>query len=746
MTVAETLQRTGSRMKVQAASRIRRKLVLLHTLFSLSLAVILLIALRPAVGKLVGEAERREALLALEFARSGVSAPDLDGVILNEGDAERVGLPEALAQQVRDAAGEPFIRTGARGGATAAVWDASAGRFVVARVSSTGARAAVNELYLLLTVALLSVYALIAATLEVFVLPKQVYGPIERLRRADEAVQAGLRDAELIPERDIGSDELAEIMRSRNRSIVKLRDQEAQLNAALDEVERIAAELKRKNHLLETAKRNLADQDRLASLGIMSAGIAHELNTPLAVLKGSVERLNENPRSLDPQQAALMLRVVRRLERLSESLLDFARVRPPAMNEVDLRAVIDEAWTLVSIDRSHADVDFTNAVPPGSTIRGDADRLTQLFVNLLRNAVDAMDESGVGRALEVASEWVERDGESWAGLTVRDSGPGIAHAVLPRLFEPFASTRMDSHGTGLGLAVAEGIVREHGGVVVARNRTPPDTGAEFEGLLPAQGPPPPPPPPGPPRRPPPREQPRQGRGLPSSDRRQHQRGPIRERRRSPAGARRPVNQVVDAIPSLSIVALDDDADFRQYIEGVLAAEGHEIRVVATPDELYEANETRLPDVVLLDMKMGRHDGAQVLDEIRTRWENLCVVVVTGYPSLETMRNTFKQDVFDYLSKPFSVDELRATLRQAVETFGLGERPQDRLRQTLGRRIRLARTERGWTLKELSEASRVSVSQLSSIERGAHLPSLESLLSVAAALDAKPSAWLTAAGF
>ena len=207
-----------------------------------------------------------------------------------------------------------------------------------------------------------------------------------------------------------------------------------------------------------------------------------------------------------------------------------------------------------------------------------------------------------------------------------------------------------------------------------------------------------------------------------------------------------MNQVVDAIPSLSIVALDDDADFRQYIEGVLAAEGHEIRVVATPDELYEANETRLPDVVLLDMKMGRHDGAQVLDEIRTRWENLCVVVVTGYPSLETMRNTFKQDVFDYLSKPFSVDELRATLRQAVETFGLGERPQDRLRQTLGRRIRLARTERGWTLKELSEASRVSVSQLSSIERGAHLPSLESLLSVAAALDAKPSAWLTAAGF
>ena len=79
-------------------------------------------------------------------------------------------------------------------------------------------------------------------------------------------------------------------------------------------------------------------------------------------------------------------------------------------------------------------------------------------------------------------------------------------------------------------------------------------------------------------------------------------------------------------------------------------------------------------------------------------------------------------------------------------MGLGGLPQDRLRQSLGRQIRLARTERGWTLKEMSEASGVSVSQLSSIERGAHLPSLESLLSVATALDAVPSEWLSDAGF
>jgi len=201
----------------------------------------------------------------------------------------------------------------------------------------------------------------------------------------------------------------------------------------------------------------------------------------------------------------------------------------------------------------------------------------------------------------------------------------------------------------------------------------------------------------------------------------------------------------EPLPPLSIVAIDDDDDFRQYVTGVLEADGHEVRAVASPQAFYDACEARLPDLVLLDIKMGRHSGDEVLAEIRKRWPKLAVIVVTGYPSLDSMRLTFKQDVFDYLAKPFSLVELRRTLAQAARAFGLGQRPQDRLRQELGRQIRLARTERGWTLKDLSEASGVSVSQLSSIERGAHLPSLESLVAAAMALDQKPSAWLEAAG-
>ncbi|MBL8762153.1 MAG: response regulator [Phycisphaerae bacterium] len=197
---------------------------------------------------------------------------------------------------------------------------------------------------------------------------------------------------------------------------------------------------------------------------------------------------------------------------------------------------------------------------------------------------------------------------------------------------------------------------------------------------------------------------------------------------------------------LSIVSLDDDEDFRLYIRDVLEREGHEVRVCATPEELERACESSLPDVVLLDMKMGAHTGESVLAGLRKRWQRLCVIVVTGYPSLDSMRQTFKQDVFDYLAKPFSIEELRRCLAQASAAFGLGMRPQDKLRRELGRRVRLSRIDRGWTLKDLSEASGLSVSQLSAVERGAHLPSVESLLAIAQALNERPSAWLLAAGF
>jgi DNA-binding NtrC family response regulator len=204
----------------------------------------------------------------------------------------------------------------------------------------------------------------------------------------------------------------------------------------------------------------------------------------------------------------------------------------------------------------------------------------------------------------------------------------------------------------------------------------------------------------------------------------------------------------EALPqAIDIAVLDDDVDFRTYIEDFLRDEGmYTVRAFSHPQALFNAAAERVPDIVLLDMKMGELSGDQVLEYLLGKWPNLCVIVVTGYPSLEDMRATFKMRVFDYLSKPFSLNQLRQALRNAIEAYGLGKAPHDRLRDHLGHRIKMLRADREWSLKDMASMTQLSVSQISSIERGANLPSLESLLAICRALERKPSELLADIGF
>jgi DNA-binding NtrC family response regulator len=192
-------------------------------------------------------------------------------------------------------------------------------------------------------------------------------------------------------------------------------------------------------------------------------------------------------------------------------------------------------------------------------------------------------------------------------------------------------------------------------------------------------------------------------------------------------------------PLTSIAILDDDADFRSYVEDFLNDEGrYTVRAFAHARDLFASCEESLPDIVLLDMKMGDSSGDKVLEQLIARWPSLCVIIITGYPSLEDMRTTFKLKVFDYLAKPFSLAQLRQVIKNAVEAFGLGKSPPDRLRERLGHSIKMLRVERDWSLKDLATQTKLSVSQISAIERGTNLPSIESLLAISRAFDKKPS--------
>ena len=218
----------------------------------------------------------------------------------------------------------------------------------------------------------------------------------------------------------------------------------------------------------------------------------------------------------------------------------------------------------------------------------------------------------------------------------------------------------------------------------------------------------------------------------------------------PDGAAEATAVPIVAAPSQGQVlvhVLDDDPDFRNYMEDALKDEGaYSVHTFGHPQDLYAACEQRIPDIVLLDMKMGEFKGEEVLEQLLGLYPNLCVIVITGYPSLEDMRATFKLKVFDYIAKPFSLAQLRQTLTNAVEKFGLGRTLQDRLRERLGHRIKLLRVERDWSLKDLAASTKLCVSQISSIERGANLPSIESLLAICRAFDKRPSEVLAAIEF
>jgi signal transduction histidine kinase len=307
-----------------------------------------------------------------------------------------------------------------------------------------------------------AIYILAVLVLETTIMPLYVYRPLHLMLEADQATQQGDRDRELINEAFIPGDEIGHIMRSRNATVIELRKREEDLEEAL---------------------RKLEAQDRLVSLGLLSASVAHELNTPLTVLQGSIEKLTETTDDAATlERLARMLRVTTRIRRISESLVDFSRVRKQHMEPVPLRHLIDEAWALVAIDKKAVASRFVNHVDSDEVVTCNSDRLVQVFVNLLRNALYAIPSSG---EIAVHSKRLNRNAQPWISVTVEDNGPGIAADVLPDIFEAFVSTRLDAKGTGLGLTVAEGIVHQHGGTIAASNR--PEGGACLEVTLPASG-------------------------------------------------------------------------------------------------------------------------------------------------------------------------------------------------------------------------------------------------------------------
>lgn len=443
--------------------KVRYKLMVLHNLFFFVLAVAVYLSVIPVFSEHIAAARQRELHMISQIFSAELPLQDkeesseLSVYNLRRGTAAELGLsaegnlfllahPNETWQQGRDVL---FRRSGLPG------------HFRRVSLSPEFYEKALRQARISLFVVLGTIYLLSIVAMESVIMPQYVYRPLHLMLEADEAIKRDDRINELIAEDLILDDEIGHIMRSRNVTIAQLRKQEDDLASALQQLE---------------------EQDRLVSLGLLSTSVAHELNTPMAVLQGSIEKLLETSHDTQTlERLGRMLRVTQRLRKISEGLVDFARVRKQENEVVALRPLIDESWQLVAIDEKASTVTFRNQVRESDSVVGNSDRLVQVFVNLLRNALNAV-LSGQGEIC-VQSRAFHRTGQTWISCSVLDNGAGIPEHVLPNMFEAFVTTRLDARGTGLGLTVAEGIVTQHGGTISAANR--PEGGASLEVVLPA---------------------------------------------------------------------------------------------------------------------------------------------------------------------------------------------------------------------------------------------------------------------
>jgi two-component system NtrC family sensor kinase len=271
-------------------------------------------------------------------------------------------------------------------------------------------------------------------------LNRQINRPLSRLMKLTQRISVG---------------DLTPIMPAR-----RYRDEFTNVNLALNHM----------MHELNRRQEQMMESHKLRAIGTLTAGIAHELNNPLNNITLTAFMLEEDYKDLDDEQRLEMVRdLIKEAERsknIVRNLLDFAReseIKTERLNITDLISeTVKLAQNRIRLKGVKVDTTFPNNMP---FIHGDRQQLVQVFLNLILNAVDAMDKGGL---LRISSE--HADLPDFIVVKFEDNGCGIPHHMLSSIFDPFFTTKSTVHGTGLGLSVSKGIIEKHGGDITVESK------------------------------------------------------------------------------------------------------------------------------------------------------------------------------------------------------------------------------------------------------------------------------------
>lgn len=300
-----------------------------------------------------------------------------------------------------------------------------------------------------------------------YLLQRMIYVPLKDLEAGAKKISSGDL-GQPIPVRN--ADEFGRVASSFNDMTAALCDARAELNELIQELE---SKVEERSKELLAARAEVAQGEKLASIGVLAAGIAHELNNPLTgvLTFTSLMRKKVLEGSEDAEDLDLVIRETKRCASIIRRLLDFAREKVPVKGFFNLNQVIDDTVRFVERPASlHKIVITVDLDPDMPQIWGDADLIKQVIMNILVNAQQAID--GAGTITVVTRSHVAKSSQQpdekrppMVEMAIKDTGCGIPEANMQRIFDPFFTSKEVGKGTGLGLSVSYGIVKAHGGEI-----------------------------------------------------------------------------------------------------------------------------------------------------------------------------------------------------------------------------------------------------------------------------------------
>jgi len=451
----------------------------------------------------------------------------------------------------------------------------------------------------LLGVSLLGIL-LSAAVVWFFV--RRITRPLRELRDTAEAVGRG--DFSLKVGR-FSNDECGDLADAFNRMTSNLESSRAELEKAVE--------------TLQATQAQLIQSEKLSAVGQFVAGVAHELNNPLAAVIGFSDLLcqTEAGETVRPQ-LELIAKSAHRCHRIVQNLLSFARQHPPERSLVQLNGTIDEVLEIMAYEFRTSNItvvrEFQDDLP---LITADPHQLQQVFVNILGNARQAIE------AFRSDGRIVVRTGvaDGFIRLEFSDNGPGIRPENLAKIFDPFFTTKPVGKGTGLGLSLSYGIIREHGGRISARSE--PGSGATFVIELPVAADAPAP----------------RGRELSRPVAR-------RPKAAAPSGKR--------------VLVVDDEEWLLALARQLLENDGHEVETVPGGEPAVAALRRRKFDVVVCDWKMPGLNGIQFYEHLLATDPAAAdrVIFMSGDVINDTFQEFLRRHEKTCLPKPFAIEDFQ----------------------------------------------------------------------------------------